>query len=252
MAGTNDNNLLATLCPEDRAWLEPHLEQVEVARGEVLAHEGELLQHIYFPLTAIISLVCDMEDGRVAEMANFGREAMVGLPFSGVHLGTIGRYVVQVPGTMLRIDPKLLRAAIASRPGLQEMTSRYTEILMVLTLQSAACNAAHSVESRCCRWIIATSDRTGRTEIPLTHEFLAEMLGVQRSTVTETARALQQKGLISQGRGTFTILDRQRLEQNACECYGKLRKKYLQLLPRWTQASDQGVTEAQQGELLKP
>jgi CRP-like cAMP-binding protein len=111
------------------------------------------------------------------------------------------------------------------------MVSRYTEILMVMTLQSVACNAAHSVESRCCRWIISTADRTGRMEIPLTHEYLAEMLGVQRSTVSETTRVLQQKGLISQGRGTIKILDRPRLEGNACECYGKLRERYLQLLP---------------------
>ncbi|WP_457092606.1 Crp/Fnr family transcriptional regulator [Microvirga sp. P5_D2] len=231
MIGAIDNYLLATLSPEDYKWLEPYLAQVELPRGAALAEEGEILRHVYFPVTAIISLVCELRDGRVAEMATFGREAMVGMLFSGIHVETLGRYMVQVPGTMLRIRTEKFQAILGSRPGIEDMVSRYTEILMVMTLQSVACNAAHSVESRCCRWIVSTSDRTGRMEIPLTHEFLAEMLGVQRSTVSETTRSLQQKGLISQGRGTIKILDRLRLEETACECYGRLREKYLQLLP---------------------
>jgi len=230
MAGVG-NYLLATLTTEDRGWLEPHLERLEVPRGTVLARKGEILRHVYFPVTAIVSLVCDMSDGRVAEMATFGREAIVGLPFRGAHTETPGRCFVQVPGVMLRMTTKTFEEGISARPGIQDMVQRYTEILMVLTLQSVACNAAHSVEARCCRWIVATADRTGRMEIPLTHEFLAEMLGAQRSTVSEITRILQRKGLIDQGRGTITILDRQRLEDNACECYGRLREKYLQLLP---------------------
>jgi len=231
MARDVGNYLLATLPAEDREWLEPHLEPVELPRGTLLAREGEILRHIYFPVAAIISLVCDMSDGRVAEMATFGREAVVGVPFSGVHTEALGRYVVQVPGTMLRMDPRTFREAIDTRPAIQEMISRYMEILMALTLQSVACNAAHSVEARCCRWILATADRTNRMEIPLTHEFLAEMLGVQRSTVSEVTRVLQRKGLIDQGRGTISIRDRQRLEESACECYGRLRERYLRLLP---------------------
>jgi CRP-like cAMP-binding protein len=221
------NYLLATLSTEDYRWLEPHLTKIEFPHGAVLTQEGESLRHIYFPTTAVISLVCDLKDGRVAEMATFGREAMVGLLFSGIRVETLGRYVVQIPGTMLRIPSEKFQAALASRPGIEKMAARYTEILMVMTLQSVACNAAHSVESRCCRWIVSTADRTGRTELALTHEFLAEMLGVQRSTVSETTRTLQQKGLISQGRGTIKILERPRLEANACECYGRLREKYL-------------------------
>ncbi|SCX80640.1 Crp/Fnr family transcriptional regulator [Microvirga guangxiensis] len=231
MADLIGNYLIATLSPTDQEWLESNLKEVELQRGAILAHEGEVLQHVYFPVTAIVSLVCEMKDGRIAEMATFGREAILGLPFAGIHTETFGRYVVQVPGTMLQMDRRKFHAALTSRPGLQEMASRYTEILMVMTLQSVACNTAHSVESRCCRWIVSTADRTGRTEIPLTHEFLAEMLGVQRSTVSETTRVLQHKGLIAQGRGTITILDRARLEDTACECYGALRERYLRLLP---------------------
>lgn len=231
MMGATDNYLLGTVSSEDYRCLEPNLTQIELPRGAVLAPEGKTLRHIYFPTTAIISLVCDLKDGRIAEMATFGKEAMVGLLFSGIRVETLGRYVVQIPGTMLRIPSEKFQAALASRPGLQKMAARYTEILMVMTLQSVACNAAHSVETRCCRWILSTADRTGRTELPLTHEFLAEMLGVQRSTVSETTRALQHKGLISQGRGTIKILDRPRLEATTCECYARLREKYLQLLP---------------------
>lgn len=225
------NRLLATLSAEDREWLEPYCEQVDLPRGTDLAHDGELLRHVYFPATAIVSLVCEMKDGRIAEMATFGREAMVGLPFADIALESFGRHVVQVPGLMLRIPTRRIQEAIATRSGVQEMVSRYTEVLMALTLQSVACNAAHGVEARCCRWILSTSDRTGRHNVPLTHEYLAEMLGVQRSTVSEVVRIIQEKGLIAQGRGVITILDPGGLEQSACECYRKLREKYLQLLP---------------------
>jgi CRP-like cAMP-binding protein len=196
-----------------------------------LAHQGEKLQHIYFPQTAIVSLVRDMVDGRVVEMATFGREGMVGLSFDGIPLASFGRYFVQIPGAALRIDAERMREVVAARPGIQLMILRYTEVLMALTLQSVACNTAHSVEARCSRWIIASSDRTGRDDIPLTHEYLAEMLGVQRSTVSAVTKALQNRGLIHQTRGTISILDRPRLEGAACECYGILRAKYLQLLP---------------------
>jgi CRP-like cAMP-binding protein len=196
-----------------------------------LAHEGEELQDIYFPQTTIVSLVRDMIDGRVVEIATFGREGMVGLSFGGIRLTSFGRYLVQVPGAALRIDAKGMGEAVAARPGIQHMMLRYIEVLMALTLQSVACNAVHSVEDRCCRWIIASSDRTGREDVPLTHEYLAEMLGVQRSTVSAITKALQDSGLIHQGRGKITILDRPRLENAACECYGILHAKYLQLLP---------------------
>jgi CRP-like cAMP-binding protein len=225
------NRLLATLSSEDFKCLEPYLEQVSLPRGMELAHEDEELQDIYFPQTTIVSLVRDMIDGRVVEMATFGREGMVGLSFGGIRLTSFGRYLVQVAGAALRIDAKGMGEAVAARPGIQHMMLRYIEVLMALTLQSVACNAVHSVEARCCRWIIASSDRTGREDVPLTHEYLAEMLGVQRPTVSAIAKALQDSGLIHQGRGKITILDRPRLETAACECYGILRAKYLQLLP---------------------
>ncbi len=225
------NRLLAVLATEDLQWLEPQLERAQLAHGEVLAEEGEHLQYTYFPQSAVVSLVRTLKDGRVAEMATFGREGLAGLAFDGMPLQSVGRYIVQIPGTALRIGTASLHKAAEERPAIRSMILRYTEILMSLTLRSAACNAAHSVEARAGRWIIATCDRLNRRNIPLTHEFLADMLGVQRSTVSTILHGFQTRGLIRQERGSITVVDRSGLQQAACECYGTLRQKYEKLLP---------------------
>ncbi|MPR10418.1 helix-turn-helix domain-containing protein [Microvirga tunisiensis] len=170
-------------------------------------------------------------DGQIVEMATFGREGMVGLAFGGIPPASFGCYLIRVLGAALRIEAGRMHEVVSARPGIQHMTLTYTEVLMALNLQSMACNAFHSVEARCCRWIIASGDRTGREDVPLTHEYLAEMLGVQRSTVSAVTMPLQDTGLIHQRRGKITILDRTRLENAACECYGILRAQCLQLLP---------------------
>jgi len=197
----------------------------------VLAEEGDPLQDVYFPHTVVISLVRSLQDGRVAEMATFGREALVGLSIEGIPLQTVGHFVVQIPGTAWRIGSGTLEAAASARPGIQHMLLRYTELLMILTFQYVACNAAHSIEARCCRWLVATHDRVKKDGLPLTHEALANTLGVQRSTVSGTLQKLERLGLIRQGRGMITIADRLGLQKAACECYGVLREKYLQILP---------------------
>jgi CRP-like cAMP-binding protein len=225
------NRLLAILAPEDLQWLEPQLECTQLSHGEVLAEEGEPLQYTYFPQSAVVSLVRTLRDGRIAEMATFGREGLVGLAFGNIPLRSFGRYIVQIPGTALRIDMASLHRAAEARPAIRSMILRYTEILMSLTLRSAACNAAHSVEARAGRWIIATCDRVNRKNIPLTHEFLADVLGVQRSTVSTILHGFQTRGLIHQERGSITVVDRPGLQQAACECYGTLREKYEKLLP---------------------
>jgi CRP-like cAMP-binding protein len=232
MAGDLSNRLLATLTSEDFRQLASHLEQVELPQGKVLAEEGESLSYTYFPDTAVVSLVRELQDGRVAEMATFGREALVGLVFDRIPLETFGRYIVQMPGTASRIESVRLQEAASTYPGIQNMVLRYTEMLMALTLQSVACNAVHSVEARACRWIVATCDRVSRDDLTLTHEFLAEMLGVQRSTVSSVVHTLQTRGLIHQGRGSIVVADRARLQQTACECYHILRERYLHLLPK--------------------
>jgi CRP-like cAMP-binding protein len=225
------NRLLDFLASEDFEWLQPHLEHVELTRGMVLAEEGETLTHTYFPHTSVVSLVRDLSDGRVAEMASFGREALIGLSLANIPLQTFGRYIVQVPGGASRIECNRLREAATARPGIQHMIDRHTELLMTLTLRYVACNAVHSVEARCSRWIVATHDRVKKDELPLTHETLAEMLGVQRSTVSAVILGLQWWGLIRLGRGSITVTDRPGLQEAACECYGVLRERYLQMLP---------------------
>ena len=231
MTGDPRNRLLAILASEDLQWLEARLERTQLSRGDLLAEEGEPLQHTYFPQSAVVSLVRTLKDGHVAEMATFGREGLVGLAFEGIPLQSFGRYIVQIPGSALRIDTMSLHKASVARPAIRSMILHYTEILISLTLQSAACNAAHSIEARAGRWIIATCDRVNRQNIPLTHEFLAEMLGVQRSTVSMVLHGFQSRGFIHQGRGSITVIDRPGLQQAACECYGTLRERYERLLP---------------------
>jgi CRP-like cAMP-binding protein len=223
---------LAALEPEDLAYLEPHLTIIVMDRGQILYEVGETITHTYFPHDAMVSLVTMMRDGKSAEMAIFGCEGLFGLVSAFVSSQAFGRYIVQLGGTASRIELSRMHEAMAARPMIRQLVLRYTEALMAQTLQTVACNAVHSVETRCCRWILMSQDRVGEAELPLTHEFLAEMLGVQRSTVSEVTRSLQEKGLIQQGRGLITVIDRPALQQAACECYAVIRQKYQQLLPQ--------------------
>ncbi|MFC4173493.1 Crp/Fnr family transcriptional regulator [Microvirga sp. GCM10011540] len=225
------NRILAALEPADFAYLEPHLEIVDLPRGKVIYDVGETIQHTFFPHDAMVSLVTLMEDGTSAEMAVFGREGLFGLVSAVVSRQAFGRYVGQVPGTASRINRDRMQEAMASRPGIQQLVLRFTEALMAQILQSVACNAAHTVEARCCRWILSTHDRVDQDDLPLTHEFLSEMLGVQRSTVSTIVHTLQEAGLISQRRGLISIASRAGLEERTCECYAIIRRKYAQVLP---------------------
>jgi hypothetical protein len=161
----------------------------------------------------------------------FGREAVLGFVSAWVTRQSYGRYVTHVGGTASRVALDRLRDAISARPTMRQVIFRYTEALLTQTLQSVACNAVHSVEARCCRAILSTRDRTDKDELPLTHEVLAEMLGVQRSTVSSITSSLQKEGLISQGRGTIRIVDPDGLEATACECYHVICQSFARLLP---------------------
>ncbi|MFC4174959.1 Crp/Fnr family transcriptional regulator [Microvirga sp. GCM10011540] len=234
LAGKRDhraNRLLAALEPEDLAYLAPHLEIVALPKGTILYQAGETLRYAYFPHDTIVSLVADMSNGSSAEMAVFGCESMVGLISAFVTRQSIGRYVVQFPGVASRICLDRMHEAINVRPSIRQLILRFTEALLSRILQNVACNAVHSVEARCCRWILSTHDRLNQDTLPLTHEFLAEMLGVQRSTVSIITRALQAEGLIQQGRGFIAVTDRSGLERASCECYGKVRRNFEGLLP---------------------
>lgn len=229
--GHRANRLLAALEPEDFSLLEPHLEVVELPQGKVLYETGESIHYTYFPHNAVVALLEVMEDGRPVEVAVFGREGMFGLVSALASREAFGRYLVQIPGTGSRIAIQRLQEAIGARPKLQQLVRAYTEVLFAQTLQSVACNAVHSVEARCCRWILSIRDRMEQDTLPLTHELLAEMLGVQRSTVSAILRPLQTAGLIAQHRGGISVTSRAGLEQVACECYGKSRLRFQKLLP---------------------
>jgi CRP-like cAMP-binding protein len=225
------NRLLAALEPDDFGLLAPDLETVELKHRQVLYDTGAIVRWAYFPHNAIVSLVNSLEDGGTVEVAVFGHEGGLGL-LSG--MGThqaFGRYVVQVPGTASRISVERLNEAGKVRPNLRRLLLRYGEVLLTQTFQTLTCHAVHSVEARCCRWILAMHDRLDQDTLPLTHEFLSGMLGVQRSTVSAAIGTLQATGLVRQRRGGVIIADRTGFEAKACECYGKIRMVYERLLP---------------------
>jgi CRP-like cAMP-binding protein len=225
------NRLLAALAADDFARLEPHLEVVTLPRGKVLYDTGDIVQHAYFPHDAVVSLIAVMQDGGLVEMGVFGREGVFGLVSAFVSRESLGRYMVQIPGCASRIASERLNEAVEASPPVRQLIRRHIEALLAKTFQTVACNAVHSVDARCCRWILSTHDRVDQDTLPLTHEFLAEMLGVQRSTVSIIARTLQTAGLIAQSRGVITVVDRAGLEDAACECYGIIRAHYDRLLP---------------------
>jgi len=225
------NRLLAALGPADFAALQPYMEIVSLTRGQVLYDSGDTLHYAYFPHNAMISLVNVMEDGDAVEVAVFGREGVMGLLAEIATREAFGRYIVQMTGSASRIAFERLNEVRDARPSVRKLFIHYSQALLMHTFQSVSCNAVHPVEARSCRWILAMHDRADHDTLPLTHEFLAEMLGVQRSTVSVVTRTLQAAGLIQQSRGNITVIDRAGLEETACECYRKTRKIYERLLP---------------------
>jgi CRP-like cAMP-binding protein len=225
------NWLLAALEPEDLAYLEPHLEVVILPKGTILYEAGDTIRYTYFPHDAIVSLINVMENGEFVAVASFGREGLFGLISAIVSQEAFGRYKVQVPGTASRIALGTLQKAMPARPKLRRLILSYSEVLLAQTFQTVSCNALHTVEARCCSWILNTRDRVDEDVLPLTHADLAEFLGVQRSTISTALGTLQARGLITQQRGGIIIADRVGLEEIACECYGKIRQIFARLLP---------------------
>jgi CRP-like cAMP-binding protein len=225
------NRLLAALDPDDFAYLEPHLEIVALRRNTVIYETGDFIRHTYFPHDAIVSLVNVLEDGRTVEVANFGCEGMFGLLSALVTRESFGRYIVHVSGTASRIPFERVNEARITRQNVSHIIMRYGEALLARTFQILSCNAAHSVEERCCGWILTMQDRVNQEVVPLTHEFLAELLSVQRSTLSAVLGRLQSQGLIGQRRGAIAVLHRHGLEEAACECHESIRQAFSRLLP---------------------
>jgi CRP-like cAMP-binding protein len=226
------NRLLAALSARDFAVLEPHLELVALPRGKVLFEPGDEVTTTYFPChRTMASLLIVTRDGREVEAATIGREGAVGGIVSEGNKPAFGRAVIQVGGEALAINTSHLEAAKTGSPRFGDLFSRYADALLAQMMQSVACNALHRTEERCARWLLATHDRAGGKMVHLTQESLAEMLGVQRTTVTAVTGVLQERGLIRTHRGRVEVLDRPGLERAACECYRAVEDHFAKLLP---------------------
>jgi CRP-like cAMP-binding protein len=228
---TTTNRLLAALPPDDVAWFAPHLERVELEIGHVLAAPGEPFAHVYFPETAIASVVNRMADGAGVEVGTIGNEGMVGMAAYLDAEASEAETFIQLPGPALRVPAGVITEA-AGRPGVRRLFNRYTQAYMTQVAQGAACNRLHHLEARCARWLLMTHDRVGGADsFPLKQEFLALMLGVRRTGVSLAAGSLQDAGLIRYRRASIRVLDRAGLEAASCECYGIVRRTFDRLLP---------------------
>jgi CRP-like cAMP-binding protein len=227
-----NNRLLSTFSLAERALVEPYASVVELRRGEVLFEPGSDVPATHFPSAGtVVAIVVGVADGRTVEVATIGKEGAVGGIVSGGHAPAFGCAVVQVPGFALRVDLKGLEAIKARSPHIRDLFARYADALLAQVMQSVACNAFHAIEARCCRWLLTAQDRAGGNEIPLTQEYLAEMLGVQRTTVSAVARMLQEQGLIRYRRGSIQIVDRAAVERRSCECYESVQRHFRDVLP---------------------
>jgi CRP-like cAMP-binding protein len=218
------NRFLATLPPHDFSLLAPRLCTIALERGMMLHDVREEIEHVYFPYTGMVSLVAVMQSGATVETATVGRSGVIGASAGlGAH-STFARAIVQLPGTAARIAASQFRAAAAQSQVIRHLIVRYNDLLLAQVQQSVACNALHALEARLCRWLLQTHDCTDGNVIALTQEFLGQMLGVRRTTVTIAARLLQSAGHIRYRRGHIQILDRKALEDIACECYAVVRQ----------------------------
>jgi CRP-like cAMP-binding protein len=228
------NELLAALPASDWARWQPQLEPVSLALGKVLYESGGAMTHVYFPTTSIVSLLYVLEDGASAEIAVVGNEGIVGVSLFMGGETTPSRAVVQSAGEGFRMRGQVLKDEFNRSGAVMHLLLRYTQALITQMAQTAVCNRHHSLDQQLCRWLLLSLDRLRGSELKMTQELIANMLGVRREGVTEAAGSLQEAGLISHRRGHITVLDRAGLERRTCECYAVVKKEYDRLLPFFT------------------
>jgi len=224
------NHLLAALPQQEYERLLPNLEPVSLSVKQVLYEPNAPIEYVYFPNSAVCSLLNLMQDGQTIEAATVGKEGMIGVPLL---LGTNQiplQVIAQIPGDGLRMKTDVFKTEVYGDCPLHTLLLRYTQTLMNQISQTAACNRLHSVEARCCRWLLMTQDRVEPDSFPLTQEFLSYMLGVRRASVSEVAATLQRSRLIDYHRGQITIRDRKGLEAACCECYQSTQQEFKRLL----------------------
>jgi CRP-like cAMP-binding protein len=220
------NRVLASIPPKQYQRLRAQLEPVTLKFGQVLYQPGKAIRHVYFPVDCLISLLTAVDKRRTLEVGMVGNEGMAGMPFI-LGMGVSGvRAIVQGAGNALRMDSARFRIEFDRNLPLQQALYRYTYALMAQISQTAACNRFHETEARLARWLLITRDRVGADEFPLTHEFLAHMLGLRREGVTEAASALKRRKLIGYNRGKIQILDTKGLKASSCSCYQVVKTVY--------------------------
>ena len=226
----HQNHLLAALSTADFERLSEHLELVPMALGEILYEPSGQLQHAYFPISAVVSLHYVMASGASAEAAGVGNEGVVGISLFMGGKTTSSSAVVQIAGFGYRLPAQVLKQEFVRGGTLLPLLLRYTQALMTQMGQTAACNRHHTIEQQLCRWLLLTLDRMTTTDLVMTQELIASMLGVRREGITEAASRLQQAGFIRYRRGHIAVLERSGLEIHACECYAVIKKELSRLL----------------------
>lgn len=234
IADQNANGLLSSMPPAEWARISPYLEHVSLPLGKVLYESGGTMSHVYFPTTAIVSLLYVMEDGASAEIAVVGNEGIVGIALFMGGETTPSRAVVQSAGWAYRLSASRIKTEFNTSGPVLHLLLRYTQALITQMAQTAVCNRHHTLDQQLCRWLLLSLDRLKGLELVMTQELIANMLGVRREGVTEAALHLQRIGLIRYARGHITVLDRDGLEARVCECYSVVKKEYDRLLPHRT------------------
>jgi len=229
-ANNKKNHLLSLLPEEEFQDLSPLLKPVRMAFKQAVFERGHRIDHVYFPCSSVFSILTFMRDGTAVEVGTVGNEGLAGIDIlTGGDFAT-DTTICQVEGESLRMQVSDFRAALAKLPRLRQASQRYLQAYLSQVSQSVACNRLHTIEARFARWVLMTHDRVGDDEFHLTQEFLADMLGVRRPSVSVVASAFQNAGLIRYSRGRLAIVDRSGLEQVCCECYGHVRSNFERLL----------------------
>ncbi len=234
--GAKKNQLLAALSEVELERWRSQLEVVEMPLGQVLYESGGVLEYVYFPTSAIVSILYVLENGSTAEIAVVGNEGIIGISLFIGGESTCSRAVVQSAGHGFRMPEKILNDEFYRSGPVLQLLLRYTQALIAQMAQTAICNRHHTLSQQLCRWLLLSLDRLEANELVITQELIANMLGVRRETVTESAHKLQNEGVIKYVRGRITVLDRHGLEQRSCECYGVVKREYERLLSTKTVA----------------
>lgn len=225
------NHLLAAAPAEFRERLVPHLEGIKLSLGEVVYESGDIPRYVYFPTDCIVSLLYVMEDGDSAEISVVGNEGIVGISVFMGGESTPSRAIVQSAGHAYRLPAGKLKEEFNRDPDMRLLMLRYTQALLTQMAQTAVCNRHHTIDQQLCRWILLSLDRLPSSELSMTQELIANMLGVRREGVTHAAGKLQDENVIEYKRGRIAVLDRPKLERLCCECYAVVKKESDRLIP---------------------